>query len=124
MDALKAEDIDVMKEAFYSDEGCPGPVLLNSDAQKAELDFDIDIWCSNGNPVVATMIRSAAQMVKASKAPVIKGGGCFISHLYDEVVKLAEMLQAPVVTTIVAKGGTPEDPPRRPCRYPGRTAHR
>ncbi len=66
-------------------------------------------------PVVAPdmdKIKEAVQMVKASKAPVIiMGGGCFISHCTDEVVKLAEMLQAPVVTTYQAKGGIPEDHP-------------
>ena len=116
---LKAEDIvDVMKEAFYlMREGRPGPVLveLPLDVQKAELDFDIDSYVPMEIPVVAPdmdKIKEAVQMVKASKAPVIiMGGGCFISHCTDEVVKLAEMLQAPVVTTYQAKGGIPEDHP-------------
>lgn len=39
------------------------------------------------------------------------GGGCLIDGCTDQVVKLAEMLQIPVVTTYQAKGGIPEDHP-------------
>lgn len=116
---MKAEDLPaIMNEAFYlMREGRPGPVLveLPLDVQKAELEFDIDSYVPREVPVVSPdmdRIDRAVRMIKESKAPVIiMGGGCFISGCTDQVVKLAEMLQVPVVTTYQAKGGIPEDHP-------------
>ena len=107
---------EVMKEAFYlMRTGRPGPVLveLPLDVQKAEFDFDIDSYVPAEVPVVKpdlAKIAEAVAMLKASKSPVIiMGGGCLISGCADKVVKLAEKLEIPVITTYMAKGGIPED---------------
>ena len=50
-------------------------------------------------------IKRACQLILASKKPVlIVGGGAHISGAYDQVLNLAELLQAPVITTISGKG--------------------
>ena len=109
---------EIMREAFYlMRAGRPGPVLLELplDIQKAEFDFDIDAYAPL--PVEkpapdSALIRQAIQMVKASKAPVIiMGGGCPISGCTEQVIRLAEKLQAPVITTYQAKGCIPEEHP-------------
>lgn len=109
---------EIMREAFYlMRAGRPGPVLLELplDIQKAEFDFDIDAYAPLPVEKPApdpALIRQAIQMVKASKAPVIiMGGGCPISGCTEQVIRLAEKLQAPVITTYQAKGCIPEDHP-------------
>lgn len=116
---MKAEELPaVMKEAFYlMRQGRPGPVLveLPLDIQKAELEFDINSYVPRELPTVSpdmASIKQAVQMIRDSKAPIlIMGGGCLISGCTSEVVKLAEMLRIPVVTTYQAKGAIPEDHP-------------
>lgn len=115
----KTEDLpEIMREAFYlMREGRPGPVLLELplDLQKAEFEFDIDAYEPKEVPVVApdaAKIEEAVKMLAGSKNPIIiMGGGCFISGCTDKVVKLAEKLCIPVITTYQAKGGIPEEHP-------------
>ena len=108
----------VMKEAFYlMRSGKPGPVLLDLplDVQQAEIEFDIDDY----EPQAVTKpapdpdkITQALQMLDSAKAPaIIMGGGCTLSECEADVVKFAEMLQIPVITTYMAKGGIPTDHP-------------
>lgn len=116
---MKAEELpSVMNEAFYMmRQGRPGPVLveLPLDVQKEELEFDIHSYVPREIQAVSpdmSLIKQAVGMIKDSKAPVlVMGGGCLISRCTDEVIKLAEMLQIPVVTTYQAKGGIPEGHP-------------
>ena len=116
---MKPEDLPaIMNEAFYlMRAGRPGPVLIEMplNVQNGEFEFDIDSYVPKEIPVVKPdeeKIRQAVQMLKESKAPlIIMGGGCFISECTEKVVELAEMIQAPVVTTYQAKGGIPEDHP-------------
>jgi tartronate-semialdehyde synthase len=116
---MKAEDLPgIMKEAFYlMREGRPGPVLIELplDVQKSEFEFDIDSYepakIEEAVPD-QNKIKEAVQMIKDSKDPVIiMGGGCVISECCEDVVRLAELLQIPVVTTYQAKGGIPEEHP-------------
>ena len=116
---MDANDLPkIMNEAFYlMREGRPGPVLIEFplNVQNTQIDFDIDSYQPKQIPVVkpdAAKIAEAVRMIAESKAPVmIMGGGCFISECSGEAVKLAEMLQMPVITTYQAKGGIPEDHP-------------
>ena len=116
---MKPEDLPaIMNEAFYlMRSGRPGPVLIEMplNVQNGEFEFDIDSYEPKEVPVVKPdeeKIREAVKMLSESKAPlIIMGGGCFISQCTEKVVELAEMIQAPVVTTYQAKGGIPEDHP-------------
>jgi len=55
------------------------------------------------------MIRKAAQLIVASKKPVlIVGGGVHLSQAYDAVREFAELINAPVATSITGKGSIDE----------------
>ncbi len=115
----KGEDlVKVLQEAFYlMRSGRPGPVLIDMplDVQQQEIAFDI-----NGYQPVAVQkaeprqadIAAALDMLSSAKAPVIiMGGGVTLSESEKDVIALAELLQIPVITTYMAKGGLPENHP-------------
>ncbi len=55
-------------------------------------------------------VRAAADLIRKAARPVIlAGGGC--RNAGSELTRLAEMLQAPVVTTVAGKGVVPESHP-------------
>lgn len=108
----------VMREAFYlMRSGRPGPVLIDLplDVQQAQIDFDIDTY--EPMPVQKQapeqrLIEAAADMLAAAKAPVIvMGGGVTLSESEADVIELAELLQIPIITTYMAKGGVPIEHP-------------
>ena len=108
----------VMREAFYlMRSGRPGPVLIDLplDVQQAQIEFDIDAY--EPLPVEKKApdlkrIEEAADLLAASKAPVIvMGGGVTLSESERDVIELAELLQIPVITTYMAKGGIPVEHP-------------
>jgi len=58
------------------------------------------------------LVRQATEWLRTSHAPIIwAGGGVITSQFTDELVELAELLQAPVLTTFMGKGAIPEDHP-------------
>jgi acetolactate synthase-1/2/3 large subunit len=60
-----------------------------------------------GNP---DAIKKAARMLVEARAPLLHaGGGVLQSGASDEIVELAEHLQAPVTTSLMARGVIPED---------------
>ena len=108
----------VMREAFYlMRSGRPGPVLIDLplDVQQAQINFDIDAYEPLPVPKKAPeqrLIEAAADMLSDAKAPVIvMGGGVTLSESEADVVELAELLQIPVITTYMAKGGIPIEHP-------------
>ena len=116
---MNGEDLpQVMQEAFYlMRSGRPGPVLIDMplDVQKQEISFDINEY--HALPVETIqpgqdMIDAALNMLDSAKAPVIiMGGGVTLSESEQDVIRLAEYLQIPVITTYMAKGGLPENHP-------------
>lgn len=108
----------VMREAFYlMRSGRPGPVLIDLplDVQQAQIEFDIDTY--EPMPIQKQapeqrLIEEAADMLAAAKAPVIvMGGGVTLSESEADVIELAELLQIPIITTYMAKGGVPIEHP-------------
>ena len=109
---------ELMRRAFTKLRGGrPGPVLLEtpSDVFTEELDevkFDYEV-----PPVVRTAadpeaISRAAQALLAAGRPIIHAGqGVLYAEASDELVKVAEFLQAPVMTTLPGKSGFPENHP-------------
>lgn len=98
--------------------GRPGPVAMEVawDIQSQYCDYpDTSEWKRE----YAKRIRAgeeetkkAAEMLAAAKYPVIvAGNGAVISEAEEEVVKLAEALGAPVVTSYMSKGVIPGDHP-------------
>ena len=60
-----------------------------------------------GNP---GLIRQAAKMLHEAEFPLIHaGGGVLQSNATPELIELAEYLQAPVTTSVGARGAIPED---------------
>lgn len=60
----------------------------------------------------AEEVRLALKLLTQANRPVIfAGGGIVSANASAELVKLAELLQAPVVTTALGKGTIPEDHP-------------
>ena len=114
----KAEDIPetIAAAVMIATTGRPGPVLVDvtKDAQQAKTEF---IWppkveLAGYKPVTkphGKQIQAAAQLIAESKKPVLYvGGGVVRSGAHKELLKLAELINAPVVTTLMARGAFPD----------------
>jgi len=114
----KAEDIPGTLAAAYeiATTGRPGPVLVDitKDAQQNEFDFS---WPPNYelpgyHPVLKAngkQIQAAAELMAKSQKPVFYvGGGIVRSGAAAELLKLVELVGAPVVTTLMARGAFPD----------------
>ncbi|MGI0085541.1 MAG: thiamine pyrophosphate-binding protein, partial [Nitrososphaerales archaeon] len=102
--------------------GRPGPVHLDfpQDVLQGTADFANNLYaekeCSTypGRRTAPedSKILEAAQLLLSSERPVIlAGGGVMLSQAWQEVIELAELLGAPVATTITGKGAIPENHP-------------
>lgn len=108
----------VFAEAFQlARSGKPGPVLIDMplDTQTADISFAIQEYRSlpvNNPQARAADIKKAVDLIASAKKPlVLMGGGVVLSEACDDCVKLAEELNAPVITTYMAKGGISENHP-------------
>ena len=114
----KAEDVPVAiaSAVLIATTGRPGPVLVDitKDAQNAKAPF---VWppkvdLPGFKPVTKAhgkQIQAAAQLIGESKKPVFYvGGGIVRSGASKELLKLAELVGAPVVTTLMARGAFPD----------------
>src|SRR6185312_1996706 len=95
--------------------GRPGPVLLDLpiDVQLAQIEFDPDTY--EPLPVykpAATRAQAAKalDMLTASQRPlIVAGGGIINAGAEDLMVELAELLNVPVVPTLMGWGVVPDD---------------
>lgn len=114
----KAEDIPetIAAAVMIATTGRPGPVLVDvtKDAQQAKAEF---VWppkidLPGYKPVTkphGKQIQAAAQMILESKKPVLYvGGGVIRAGAHKELLQLAELIGAPVVTTLMARGAFPD----------------
>ncbi len=118
----RAEDIArSVAEAFHiASTGRPGAVLVDiaKDAlqMQTEFNFPKSIELGGYNPKIeapAEAIRDAAALIAQSKAPVLYiGGGAIKAGAHKELLKLAELTGAPVVTTLMARGAFPDSHPQ------------
>lgn len=114
----KAADIPrAVAEAFHiAATGRPGPVLVDiaKDAMQASAPFHwpVELNLPGYRPVSkphGKQIREAARLMTQSKRPVLYvGGGVLKAHATDELLELAELTGAPVVTTLMARGAFPD----------------
>jgi tartronate-semialdehyde synthase len=110
--------VEIVQNAFkLARSGKPGPVLLDLpfDVQLAEIEFDADAYqplkWDNPRPETAD-IKKAIAMINEAKSPtLIMGGGVILAQATDLCVKFAEMMNLPVITTYMAKGGIPTNHP-------------
>lgn len=108
------EIIAIMQKAFHlAKSGKPGPILIDLplDVQLAEIEFEIEqyqpLTVTNPQPDI-NVIRQAIAMINQAQNPtIIMGGGVILANAAKECVQFAELLQIPVITTYMAKGGIP-----------------
>ena len=104
-------------EAFHiASTGRPGAVLVDiaKDALQKETTFNYpkSVSLSGYNPVLepkSEAISDAAALISQSKKPVLYvGGGVIKADAAKELMQLAEITGAPVVTTLMARGAFPD----------------
>jgi acetolactate synthase-1/2/3 large subunit len=124
----EAQDIPMMvRQAFHlATTGRPGPVLL--DVPKDIVDpknprSEMEWYWPSDDEVAASlpgyrpttkghpkMIRQAAELILASRCPVIyAGGGILKARAAEALRELAELCDIHVVTTLMARGAFPDD---------------
>jgi acetolactate synthase-1/2/3 large subunit len=121
---LVTDPLDIPRaiaEAFYiAGSGRPGPVLVDiaKDALQKETDF---VWpkelsLPGYHPQVEPenqSIKDAAALIAQSSKPVFYvGGGVIKANASKELMQLAELVGAPVVTTLMALGSFPDSHPQ------------
>ena len=114
----------VVRQAFHiATTGRPGPVLI--DVPKDVLQNTMTWSWPTDEEVVASlpgykpttkghpkMIKEAAKLILAADKPLLYiGGGVLKARAADVVRELAELLQIPVVTTLMARGAFPDNHP-------------
>ncbi len=115
----------VIHDAFHiATTGRPGPVLV--DIPKCIVDprnprSSLDWYDPTGNnlpgyqPLAspdAQDVEAAVDLICAARRPVIySGGGILKSRASEVLLEFAELVQMPVVTTLMNRGGFPDDHP-------------
>ncbi len=95
--------------------GRPGPVLIDLpfDVQMAEIEFDVDAY--EPLPVykpqaTRTQIEKALDLLATAERPlVVAGGGIINADAADLLVEFAELVDVPVVPTLMGWGSIPDD---------------
>ncbi len=107
---------DVFQRAFQlMRSGRPGPVLLDLplDVQLGEIEFDIDSYepLPVANPAATReQVARALDMLQSAQRPVlIAGGGVVSADAADLLIELAEILNVPVIPTLMGWGTIPDD---------------
>ena len=113
------EDLaDTIREAFaLSKSGRPGPVLIDvpKDVQIAKCEYEPKAMVQKEEPMPAKDIRieEAAKYINKSKRPYIYfGGGLITSNAQEEMLLLAEKIDAPVGCSLMGISGVPTNHPR------------
>ncbi len=117
-----ANDIpEIINEAFHvATSGRPGPVLVDFPKDIANQTMDwhwptsIDLPGYQPNVEADTeQIAAAARLILSAHKPVIYAGGGILKARAAEALRaLAELVDLPVVTTLMARGAFPDNHPR------------
>lgn len=114
----KPEDIPPVFSKAYAvaTSGRFGPVAIDipSDTVAGEFTGEprLSAQMQNGSHEVRGRVDDAVRMLESSRRPVLLvGGGAKWSGCSGDIMRLAEALGAPVVTTVMGKGSVPEDHP-------------
>jgi tartronate-semialdehyde synthase len=106
----------VFAQAFHlMRSGRPGPVLIDLpfDVQMTEIEFDPDTYTPLPvyQPAASrAQVEKALDMLQTSAAPIIvAGGGIINADASALLVELAELLNVPVVPTLMGWGAIPDD---------------
>ncbi len=109
---------EFMRRAFtYLRTGRPGPVLLEmpvdvSGADAGEITADYRPVLGARSMADPAAVRAAVKVLVDARRPIIHAGvGILYAEAWDELREFAELLQAPVMTTLQGKSAFPEDHP-------------
>ncbi len=98
--------------------GRPGPTLVDlpRDVQVAHpneaRELQIDLSKYEPRPPDEGKLREACRaLIEAERPVILVGGGVRISGAHEEAIALAELLRAPIVTTLTGKGSVPSTHP-------------
>lgn len=115
----KIEDLaDTIREAFViAASGRPGPVLIDvpKDIQQAKYEYEPKAPVVPGGRICAKEIRisPAADCINKAERPFIYfGGGMITSEAQEEMLQLAELIDAPIGCSMMGISGVPTDHPR------------
>lgn len=107
----------IVKEAFYlARTGRPGPVLIDIPKDMGENEFGEFFYPETVNfrgynpemPAAHEQIAAAAKLISEAKQPVLYvGNGVNQAGAADDLIALAEKIQAPVTTTLLGRGAFP-----------------
>ena len=113
------EDLaDTIREAFrLAKSGRPGPVLIDvpKDVQVAMYDYESQPPVEADEKFAAKeiRIRQAAECINAAERPFVYfGGGLISSDAQEELLALAEKIDAPIGCSMMGLSGVPTDHPR------------
>ncbi len=119
----RAEDIPrVMREAFHiATTGRPGPVLVDIpknivDANNPDAyfdwywptEFDLPGYVPNVTPAASSIDAAVELMLSAERPVLYVGGGVLKARGAQALLELAETMNTPVVTTLMARGAFPD----------------
>jgi acetolactate synthase I/II/III large subunit len=105
-----------MRRAFSAlKNGRPGPVMVELPRDVLDLDIGSDVLDhrpvrpARSSPASHDVEEAARLLVDASCPVILAGQGVLYAEASDELVRLAELLQSPVMTTVDGKSAFPED---------------
>jgi len=113
---------EVVRRAFRkATGGRPGAVVLNlpedllfAELPEGQVSLHVETQCSAApafrvRPELSTVLPAIQALMAAKRPLLVAGGGANRSHAGEAIVKLAERLQLPVVTTITGQGTIRDD---------------
>lgn len=109
---------DTIREAFaIAKSGRPGPVLVDvpKDVQKAAFEYAAAPIAEKMPQRIAKdeKLQKAAEMIAASERPYIYcGGGVIAAGVSEEIIALADTIDAPIGCTMMGLSAVPTDNPR------------
>ena len=109
---------DTIREAFkLAKSGRPGPVLIDvpKDVQIAKCEYTPQPPCEMAEPKAAKDIRieEAAKFINESKRPYVYfGGGLITASAQEELLSLAEKIDAPIGCSLMGLSAIPTEHPR------------
>ncbi|WP_458115837.1 glyoxylate carboligase [Arthrobacter sp. D2-10] len=117
MTVLEAAQVPgAFQKAFYEmRSGRPGPVLIDLpiDVQQTEIEFDPDTYepLQVHKPAATRkQLEKALDMLTAAERPlIVAGGGIINANASAQLVELAELLNIPVIPTLMGWGSIPDD---------------
>ncbi len=106
---------EILRRAFSAlRQGRPGPVLVEVPIDVAMDDVSEEAFFYQPTRRLASQgddsdVEAAARALCQARYPVIHAGqGVMYANATDELIELAELLQVPVMTTLLGKSGFPE----------------